>query len=39
LTVNVGQGQQPGSAAMRVLRTVRNSVPSAPPTNTAANSR
>ena len=39
LTVNVGQGQRPGSAATRRLSPVRATVPRAPPANTAANSR
>jgi hypothetical protein len=39
LTVNVGQGQRVGSAPNRLLRPVRANVPSAPPANTAANSR
>ncbi len=39
LTVKVGQGQRAGSAVARRLRPVRATVPSAPPTNTAANSR
>src|SRR6185295_19752528 len=39
LTMNVGHGQRPGSGAASVASAARASVPSAPPTNTAASSR
>src|ERR1700687_3414633 len=39
LTMKVGQGQRPGSGATRVSNAARASVPTAPPTKTAANSR
>ena len=38
-TVNVGHGHRPGSATLSVPRPARTSVPSAPPTKTAASSR
>src|SRR6478672_10297664 len=39
LTMNVGHGQRPGSGAANVSSPARASVPIAPPTKTAANSR
>src|ERR1700738_4730236 len=39
LTMKVGQGQRPGSGAARVSNAARATVPSAPPTKTAASSR
>ncbi len=39
LTVNVGHGQLAGSPAASALSAARASEPSAPPANTAANSR